>query len=572
MMNSKWNIALYALVAMLAVAPAATFAASCGSEPSVSSASSFQTWRQWCSCMGGTSPSNLNDAQRQGGCRLPSGSGSSSAASGDSIGTIIGNALGQAISDALFGNPEQEARRKAQEALRAEQQRRAAEELNRKQEAQKNRLLGGMMGVDNSAPLGLMDIETGPELGLMTDSASAVTRPAEAPPPAAKHSDSFTKGFEHASQCFSQNSGSACAGVTADRQATCVADYRGGYDAGLIQQKLVLEESRQAGTDAAARGELANAGADPRALGPCRNDWILAYNRGYGPRPASRSELAMAGAEKPGPDNQSLEEFLRNADRDPLKHQDPAAFIKKVTPGYLELLGMSEPDRKAVAALMKDVYSYETGVPRHNVRALYESSMEMSADSYADLAAAARKGQGRDLIAAGYQSGNDCAVFALANAANLPYGVAATRTTNLLETAPWRSPEERKNPASALASGAGKGLNGVEVAILAQSFGDARAVDATKIAAELVAGRAVTTTIDVPGGRSVGSHQVAVTRIFQNAGATYYEVLDSNASPSKCPACRNSRTFWLKQELDAVMNSDGIVVTPKEGTVVKALR
>jgi hypothetical protein len=65
---------------------------------------------------------------------------------------------------------------------------------------------------------------------------------------------------------------------------------------------------------------------------------------------------------------------------------------------------------------------------------------------------------------------------------------------------------------------------------------------------------------------------VAVTRIFQNAGATYYEVLDSNASPSKCPACRNSRTFWLKQELDAVMNSDGIVVTPKEGTVVKALR
>lgn len=250
MLSSKMNIALYALVAMLAVAPDAARAANCGGEPSVSSASSFQTWRRWCSCMGGTSASNLNDAQRQGGCRLPSGSGSSSSStpSGGSIGTIIGTEIGKALSDALFGNPEADARRRAEERARAEEQRRAAEEMNRKQEEQKQRLLGGMMGVDGSPPLGLMGVESGPELSLMTDSASTIAPSVKAVPPAGKKSSSYTKGFEHASQCISQNAGSACAGVTADQQSTCVADYRGGYDSGSIQKNLFCRRPIRPGT------------------------------------------------------------------------------------------------------------------------------------------------------------------------------------------------------------------------------------------------------------------------------------------------------------------------------------
>lgn len=206
---------------------------------------------------------------------------SSSTSSGGSIGTIIGTEIGKELSKALFGDPETDARRKAEEELRAEEQRRAAEEANRKLEEQKNRLLGGMMGVNNSQPLGLMGIESDSELSLMTDSASAIAPSAKRAPTVAKKSTSYTKGFEHASQCISQNSASACVGVTTDQQQACVADYRGGYDSGSLQKKLVLQEAYQAGQSAAARGELANAASDQRAQGPCRTDWILAYNNGH---------------------------------------------------------------------------------------------------------------------------------------------------------------------------------------------------------------------------------------------------------------------------------------------------
>lgn len=289
MRSGKLCIAPYALIAMLAIVPTAARAANCGGEPSVSGASSFQTWRRWCSCMGGTSASNLNDAQRQGGCRLPSGSGSSSGStsSGDSIGTIIGTEIGKQLGKALFGDPEADARRRAEAALRAEEQRRAAEEADRKLEEQKNRLLGGMMDVDDSPPLGLMDVGSGSELGLMTDSASVNTQPAKGSPPAVAGSANqakstvYSKGFEHASQCISQNAGSACAGASSDRQQVCVADYRAGYDAGSKQRTFVLQEAYQAGQSAGARGELNNGASDQRAQGPCRTDWINSYSRGH---------------------------------------------------------------------------------------------------------------------------------------------------------------------------------------------------------------------------------------------------------------------------------------------------
>jgi hypothetical protein len=289
MSSSKSIFAQCALVAMLTIAPAAARAQSCGGEPSVSSASSFQNWKRWCSCMGGTSASNFNDAQRQGGCRLPSGSSSSSSSSpsGGSIGTIIGTEIGKALSDSMFGNPEAEARRRAEEGARAEERRRVEEETLRKDEETKNRLLGNMMNVDGSPQLGLMGVESGPGLSLMTDSPSAIAPPARGAPAAVRESanqaksTAYSKGFEHASQCISQNAGSSCAGVTAEQQQACVADYRGGYDSGSKQKAFVLQEAYQAGQGAGARGELANASSDRRAGGQCRIEWVESYNRGY---------------------------------------------------------------------------------------------------------------------------------------------------------------------------------------------------------------------------------------------------------------------------------------------------
>src|SRR3990172_745104 len=61
-----------------------------------------------------------------------SGGGSRGNSSGSELGSAIGQALGQAIGNAIRGNPEEDARRKAQAELRAEEQRRAVEEANRK--------------------------------------------------------------------------------------------------------------------------------------------------------------------------------------------------------------------------------------------------------------------------------------------------------------------------------------------------------------------------------------------------------------------------------------------------------
>lgn len=271
MSNLKLNATLTVFLMLLILGFNAS-ADNCGGEPSVSGASSFQSWRQWCTCKGGTSASNLNDAQQQGGCHLPSGSNSSSGSSGDSVGTVIGNMLGDAINKELFGDPEADAKRRMQENLRAEQERRAAEEADRRAEEAKNRLLGGMKGVEGSPSLSLKGFESSPELSLKTDTG----------PPTTKRSDSYTRGFEHASQCISQNAGTACVGVSSEQQQSCVADYRAGYVSGSIQKNLAMEEASQAGQAAKARGELANAASDQRALGPCRYEWIESYNGGYG--------------------------------------------------------------------------------------------------------------------------------------------------------------------------------------------------------------------------------------------------------------------------------------------------
>ncbi len=94
-------------------------------------------------------------------------------------------------------------------------------------------------------------------------------------------SNYYTKGFEHASQCISQNAGSACSGATAEQQQNCISDYRAGYDGGNRQKNLTMEEAFQAGLAAGSRGVLANGASNERATGPCRLEWIESYNRGH---------------------------------------------------------------------------------------------------------------------------------------------------------------------------------------------------------------------------------------------------------------------------------------------------
>lgn len=95
------------------------------------------------------------------------------------------------------------------------------------------------------------------------------------------HSAAFNLGFQDASQCTSQNAGPRCAAVTADQQQACLSDYRSGYQVGDKQRQQAMDEAGRIGQVAGASGKPADAASDPRALGPCRTEWIEAYNRGY---------------------------------------------------------------------------------------------------------------------------------------------------------------------------------------------------------------------------------------------------------------------------------------------------
>jgi hypothetical protein len=96
------------------------------------------------------------------------------------LGQAIGAELGKALNEAIFGNPEQEAARRAQ-ADRAEALWRQAEE------ARKNRLLAEMQGMENTDLSLMMDSDSSGELALMTGDDAPRRAPGARNPGSALH-------------------------------------------------------------------------------------------------------------------------------------------------------------------------------------------------------------------------------------------------------------------------------------------------------------------------------------------------------------------------------------------------
>lgn len=242
-----------------------------------------------CNFSSESAPSGGSSSSGGGSSRsaMPSGGGPTPQQQLIQQGVAIGAyALGQELHKAIFGDPEQAARRQAEAAARAAEQKRRDEEAARQAEETKQRLLGETRSTDPNS-LSLMGVEPAPDLQLMngdeSPSASVQPDPSKNAPGGAppKHSDAFNRGFNDASQCYSQNAGSRCAGITGDQWQVCLSDYRSGYQVGDKQRQQSMHEAHRAGQSAGASGLLADAASDPRALGPCRTQWIEAYNRGY---------------------------------------------------------------------------------------------------------------------------------------------------------------------------------------------------------------------------------------------------------------------------------------------------
>jgi len=207
------------------------------------------------------------------------------------------------------------------------------------------------------------------------------------------------------------------------------------------------------------------------------------------------------------------------------------------------------------------------GTPGTTVRQGYEAWANMQArEKDPALAREAAKVGGVGFPGAGKQSTNDCTIFALANAAGLPYSVAAARATKLISEAEWRDPAERANPESVFE----KGLNGQEVIMLAEAFGQAQVVPSSAFAATLNNGRPILLAVVLTQKQesnkySQGYHEVVLTKTFQHEGETWFEMMDSNQ-----PA--TVRHYLTAKELGVIMFENGVAFRPDPRTTPKLFR
>lgn len=219
-----------------------------------------------------------------------------------------------------------------------------------------------------------------------------------------------------------------------------------------------------------------------------------------------------------------------------------------------------EKQTRLHSALGKLSFDGDPDVPGLQISGTWQSVLARGQD--AALAREAAQKDGLGFPGAGMQTVNDdCAIFALANAAGLPYGVVAARATDLIHQGAWREPVERANPQGTIEK---KGLNGGEVIMLAESFGQAEVVPSSNFAKTLSAGRPIMVNVVSADGNVNNGHEVVLTKTFQHNGETWFEMMDSNQGPQK-------RLFLSSKELHTMLQENGVAYRPEPGTTSKLL-
>jgi len=242
---------------------------------------------------------------------------------------------------------------------------------------------------------------------------------------------------------------------------------------------------------------------------------------------------------------------------------DLAAVRAKTIKAFNALAKRLGWSAKKLASLDKALNKLDITIPGTStqIRHTWQDIITRGQDS--ELAREASQGVGLGFPGAGTQTvNNDCAVFALANAAGLPYGVVATRATELIHQGDWREASDRANPQSAIER---KGLTGGEVVMLAECFGQAEVVSSSDFAKTLNAGRPVMVNVVPPGGNLDSGHEVVLTKTFQHGGETWFEMMDSYQGPQR-------RLFLSSKELNAILQEKGVAYRPEPGMTPKLLR
>jgi hypothetical protein len=180
----------------------------------------------------------------------------------------------------------------------------------------------------------------------------------------------------------------------------------------------------------------------------------------------------------------------------------------------------------------------------------------------AELARKAAGGDGPGFPGAGTQSFEDCTIFALANAAGLPYSVVAARATKLISEGEWRDAVARANPQKAIEQ---RGLMGGEVVMMAEALGQAEVVRSADFARTLKEGRRLLLNVVPQDGDTRNGHAVVLTKAFQHGGETWYEMMDSNQGPQR-------RHYLSAKELNTMLQETGVAFRAEPGRTPGLLR
>lgn len=176
------------------------------------------------------------------------------------------------------------------------------------------------------------------------------------------------------------------------------------------------------------------------------------------------------------------------------------------------------------------------------------------------LAAAANGGKGPSWASSGVQTyASDCAIFSVANATGRPYGYVAAVATKLLADGTWRNDADRANPQGAIER---LGLNGGEVIMLAESFGQAEVIESTAFVQTLNAGRPILLNVIPSAGQ--GAHEVVLTKTFSVEGETWFEMMESYQQPT-------TRLYLRATELDLIRKEKGVAYRPEPETTPRLL-
>jgi hypothetical protein len=245
----------------------------------------------------------------------------------------------------------------------------------------------------------------------------------------------------------------------------------------------------------------------------------------------------------------------------PAVDSESARVIKGINALAIRLGWSADKLARIEAALNQLGFDGDPNVTGGQIRRTWQEITARNWD--ADLVREAAQGGDLGFPGAGNQTAHkDCAIFALANATGLPYGVVAARATKLISEGEWHSASDRANPEAVIEQ---HGLNGGEVVMLAEVFGQAEVVHSEDFAKTLNAGRPVMVNVVPENGNVNSGHEVVLTKTFRHGGETWFVMMDSKQSPVR-------RLFLSSQELNALIQENGVAYRPESGTTPKLLR